>query len=73
MRALSTTMKICEPSKWLGAESEALDRKASLTGPYFKYRGPLLARNQCGNGELSASWLPALSWSVHCFIFSVLQ
>ena len=73
MRALSTTMKICEPSKWLCAESEALDRKASLTGPYFKYRGPLLARNQCGNGELSASWLPALSWSVHCFIFSVLQ
>ena len=73
MRALSTTMKICEPSKWLDAESEASDREASLTGPYFKYRGLMLARNQCGNCELSASWLPALSWSVRCFIFSMLQ
>ena len=51
MRALSTTMKICEPSKWLCAESEALDRKASLTGPLFKSLGPTWPEVQCGNCE----------------------
>ena len=40
MRARTTTMKICGPSKWPFAECEASDREASLTGPYFKYRGP---------------------------------
>ena len=53
MRALSTTMKICEPSKWLFAEPEASDREASLTRPYFKYRGPTWPEISVA----AASWL----------------